>query len=138
LPSSFFNCHFGRVIYFAFGYKIKYPSTIIYLGGDFNCPRIDWISGGLSRLTESYVATVFHEKLIAVLQDFLLRSDCDISSKRNKQTGSVLCPPIPALFNIVVLPLDSAIMKLSLLIFPYTSIAINSMHTKFLTSVICM
>jgi len=61
LPSSFFNCHFGGVIYFTFGYKIKYPSAIIYLGEDFNCPGIDWLSGDL---TESYFSTVFCEKLM--------------------------------------------------------------------------
>jgi len=41
--------------------KHKHPHTQIILGGDFNCPGIDWEN---STLTDSYVSCQFCEKLI--------------------------------------------------------------------------
>ena len=46
----------------------KYPDLVL-LGGDFNCPGIDWCSGNL---TESHVSLLFRESLIEFAQDFLL------------------------------------------------------------------
>jgi len=41
----------------------------LFLGGDFNCPGIDWGSGDL---TELYISASFRESLIVLSQDFLL------------------------------------------------------------------
>ena len=49
--------------------KSKYPSAIIYLGGDFNCPGIDWTHGDI---IDSYIPICFREKLITLSQDHLL------------------------------------------------------------------
>jgi len=46
-----------------------FPDTVLILGGDFNCPGIDWGSGDL---TESYISVSFRESLIVLSQDFLL------------------------------------------------------------------
>ena len=46
-----------------------FPDTVLILGGDFNCPGIDWCSGDL---TESYLSASFRESLIMLSQDFLL------------------------------------------------------------------
>ena len=46
--------------------KHKFPHTQIILGGDFNCPGIDWEYG---TLLDSYVSHRFREKLIALSQD---------------------------------------------------------------------
>jgi len=50
--------------------KSHYPSSRIILGGDFNCPGIDWSS---SCLTESYVSTVMRERLIRLSNDFQIQ-----------------------------------------------------------------
>ena len=48
----------------------KFPDILLLLGGDFNCPGIDWCSGNL---TESHVSLLFRESLIIEFaQDFLL------------------------------------------------------------------
>jgi len=39
--------------------KSKYPTATIYLGGDFNCPGIDWLHNSL---TDSYMSVSFLEK----------------------------------------------------------------------------
>ena len=49
--------------------KSKYPHSKILLGGDFNCPGIDWEHG---TLTESYRSHSFREKLLEFVQDFQL------------------------------------------------------------------
>ena len=49
--------------------KSKYPHSKILLGGDFNCPGIDWEHG---TLTESYLSHPFREKLLELVQDFQL------------------------------------------------------------------
>ena len=41
--------------------KQKYPHIRVILGGDFNCPGIDWEHG---TLTDSYMPCHFHEKLM--------------------------------------------------------------------------
>ena len=46
--------------------KVKYPNSKIFLGGDFNCPGINWQSG---TLTDSYLPCCFREKLISLSQD---------------------------------------------------------------------
>ena len=46
--------------------KQRYPSAQIILGGDFNCPGIDWEH---STLTDSYVPQHYREKLITLIQD---------------------------------------------------------------------
>ena len=38
--------------------KQKYPHARIILGGDFNCPGIDWEHG---TLTESFISCHFHQ-----------------------------------------------------------------------------
>jgi len=47
----------------------QFPSAVILLGGDFDCPGIQWSSG---RLTHSYLPANFRESLIIFAQDFLL------------------------------------------------------------------
>ena len=47
----------------------KFPDIALLLGGDFNCPGIDWRTGNL---TESYLPLLFRESLIEFAQDFLL------------------------------------------------------------------
>ena len=49
--------------------KSKYLHSKILLGGDFNCPGIDWEHG---TLTESYLSHSFREKLLEFVQDFQL------------------------------------------------------------------
>ena len=46
--------------------KQMFPHVQIILGGDFNCPGIDWEHG---TLTDSYVPCYFREKLISLSQD---------------------------------------------------------------------
>lgn len=46
--------------------KHKFPHTQIILGGDFNCPGIDWEHG---TILDSYVSHRFREKLISLVQD---------------------------------------------------------------------
>ena len=46
--------------------KQKYPHARIILGGDFNCPGIDWEHG---TLTESYILCHFRQKLITLAHD---------------------------------------------------------------------
>ena len=46
--------------------KAKYPNSKIFLGGDFNCPGIDWQSG---TLIDSYLSCYFREKLILLSQE---------------------------------------------------------------------
>jgi len=46
--------------------KQMFPHVQIILGGDFNCPGIDWEHG---TLTDSYMPCYFREKLISLSQD---------------------------------------------------------------------
>ena len=46
--------------------KQMFPHVQIILGGDFNCPGIDWEHG---TLIDSYVPCYFQEKLISLSQD---------------------------------------------------------------------
>ena len=47
----------------------QFPGTTLLLGGDFNCPGIDWNTGNL---IDSYLPAPFRESLIEFAQDFLL------------------------------------------------------------------
>jgi len=42
---------------------------MIILGGDFNCPGIDWTSGSL---VDSYKSVTFRESLITFAHNFML------------------------------------------------------------------
>ena len=46
--------------------KVKYPNSKIFLGGDFNCPGIDWQMGSL---TDSYLPYCLREKLLLLSQE---------------------------------------------------------------------
>jgi len=85
------------------GIKQKYPHTQIVLGGDFNCPGIDWEN---STLINSYVSCHFREKLIDLshnnqlsqLVTFPTRAqnvlDLCFTTNPNSVTS---CEPIPGL-----------------------------------------
>ena len=47
----------------------RLPDIPLLLGGDFNCPGIDW---GTSSLTELYLLILFRESLVQFAHDFLL------------------------------------------------------------------
>ena len=47
----------------------QFPESVILLGGDFNCPGIEWFS---VTLTDSYVPKCFRESLIMFSQECLL------------------------------------------------------------------
>jgi len=47
----------------------RFPKSIILLGGDFNCPGIEWLS---VTLTDPYVPKCFRESLIMFSQECLL------------------------------------------------------------------
>jgi len=47
----------------------RFPDTALLLGGDFNCPGIDWSTGNL---TDSYLSGTFRNSLIEFAQEFLL------------------------------------------------------------------
>ena len=49
--------------------KSKFPASIIYLGGDFNCPGIDWAHGCL---TDSYISASFRERLVTISNNLFL------------------------------------------------------------------
>ena len=49
--------------------KSKYPAAKIFLGGDFNCPGIDWSNNSL---IHSYIPLSFREYLITFAADFYL------------------------------------------------------------------
>ena len=46
--------------------KLKYPRAQVILGGDFNCPGIDWHHG---TLTESYISHHFRQELLSLSHD---------------------------------------------------------------------
>ena len=81
--------------------KQKYPRIRVILGGDFNCPGIDWEHG---TLTESYVPCHFREKLITVAEDTQMSQLVTFPTRRNNtldlcfttHPDSVLsCEPVP-------------------------------------------
>jgi len=47
----------------------KFSTTIIILGGDFNCPGMDWPSGSL---VDSYITANFRKSLITFAHNFML------------------------------------------------------------------
>ena len=47
----------------------RFPTTMIILGGDFNCPGVDWVSGSL---VDSYVTATFRKSLIALAHNSML------------------------------------------------------------------
>jgi len=85
--------------------KQNYPHTQIVLGGDFNCPGIDWEN---STLINSYISCHFREKLIDLshnsqlpqLVTFPTRAqnvlDLCFTTNPNSVTS---CEPIPGLID---------------------------------------
>ena len=83
--------------------KQKYPHTQIILGGDFNCPGIDWEN---STLINSYVSCHFREKLIDLshnyqlsqLVTFPIRAQNVLDLCFTTNPNSVIsCEPLPGL-----------------------------------------
>ena len=83
--------------------KSKYPSAKLFLGGDFNCPGIDWEHG---TLTDSYVPCCLREKLISLSQDtqmfqtvtFPTRAQNILDLCFTTHPNTVLsCEPVPGL-----------------------------------------
>ena len=60
--------------------KLQFPSTNIILGGDFNCPGIDWHT---ETLTDSYVSTLLRETLIEIVDDYQLQQVVTFSTRGN-------------------------------------------------------
>ncbi|XP_065911045.1 uncharacterized protein [Dysidea avara] len=58
----------------------KFPTTMIVLGGDFNCPGVDWSSGSLM---DSYVTSTFRESLITLAHDFMLEQTVNLPTRGN-------------------------------------------------------
>ena len=53
---------------------------MVVLGGDFNCPGVDWSSGSLM---DSYVTSTFQESLITVAHDFMLEQTVNLPTRGN-------------------------------------------------------
>ena len=53
---------------------------MIVLGGDFNCPGVDWSSGSLM---DSYVTSTFRESLITLAHDFMLEQTVNLPTRGN-------------------------------------------------------
>ena len=53
---------------------------MIVLGGDFNCPGVDWLSGSLM---DSYVTSTFRESLITLAHDFMLEQTVNLPTRDN-------------------------------------------------------
>ena len=47
----------------------KFANAVLLLGGDFNCPEIDWSTG---LLVDSYISRTFRESLISFSYDFII------------------------------------------------------------------
>jgi len=60
---------FGMITQCVSEIRYKYPDTPLILGGDFNCPGIDWST---RNFTESCLPAHFRESLLEFAQDFLL------------------------------------------------------------------
>ena len=58
----------------------KFPTTMIILGGDFNCPGVDWLSGSLM---DSYVTSTFRKSLITLAHDFMLEQTVNLPTRCN-------------------------------------------------------
>ena len=50
--------------------RLQFPRAKIILGGDFNCPGIDWYTG---TLTDSYVSVLLRESLMELADDYQLQ-----------------------------------------------------------------
>ena len=83
--------------------KQKFPRSQIILGGDFNCPGINWQNG---TLLDSYVSRYFREKLISLSQNnhlfqvvpFLTRVQNILDLGFTTHPDSILdCKPAPGL-----------------------------------------
>jgi len=79
----------------------QYPRIQIILGGDLNCPGIDWEHG---TLTDSYVPCHYREKLITLAEDTQLSQLFSFTTRGNNtldlcfttHPDSVLsCEPAP-------------------------------------------
>ena len=60
--------------------KLQFPSTYIILGGDFNCPGIDWHT---ETLTDSYISTLLRETLIEIVDDYQLQQVVTFPTRGN-------------------------------------------------------
>ena len=89
---------------------------LIILGGDFNCPGIDWEHG---TLTTSHVSCYLQEKLISLSQDTQLFQIVNFSTRAQNildlcfttHPNNVLsCEPAPGLSD------HDAILKLSCMV----------------------
>ena len=60
--------------------KLQFPSTKIILGGDFNCPGIDWYTG---TLTDSYISGFLRESLIELADDYQLQQAVTFPTRGN-------------------------------------------------------
>ena len=58
----------------------KFPTTMIVLGGDFNCPGVDWSSGSLM---DSYVTSTFRKSLITLAHDIMLEQTVNLPIRDN-------------------------------------------------------
>ena len=79
----------------------------LLLGGDFNCPGIDWSTGNL---IESYLPLIFRKSLIEFAQDFLLEQIILEPTRGD----NIILDHILALYTNIKLFLALVIMMLSL------------------------
>ena len=49
--------------------KSTHPYAQLFIGGDFNCPGVNWLDGSL---INSYVSAPFRERLIEIADDLHL------------------------------------------------------------------
>ena len=57
-------CH--SILSFHLCVKSTYPHVQLHIGGDFNCPGVDWSDGSL---INSYTPAPFRERLIEIADD---------------------------------------------------------------------
>ena len=60
--------------------RLQFPSAKIILGGDFNCPGIDWYAGVL---TDSYISVSLRESLIELANDYHLQQIINFPTRKN-------------------------------------------------------
>ena len=60
--------------------RSQFPGAKIILGGDFNCPGVDWSTG---TLTESYVSLTQWETLITTMDDCLMQQVVTFPTRRS-------------------------------------------------------
>ena len=60
--------------------RLKFPCVKNILGGDFNCPGIDWHTG---TLTDSYVSVSLRESLMELADDYQLQQTVTFPTRQN-------------------------------------------------------